>query len=129
GSAVRRRPADLPGPDRGSIPGDSLARPRASRGPTAPGGRDRLHGGLRRLGAPRSLAVPGAGAGRPSKEAPAIPEPRGGGIRIGTPTPPPDGELVAVERPSRIPPRSATHHRLRIGRTGPSNRDAVSTSV
>src|SRR2546428_13241713 len=126
---MRGGPRDLSGPSRGSVPCDSVAGPRASRGPPAPSGRRRVHGGLRRLGAPRSLAVSGAGAGRPSKEAPAIPEPRGRGIRIGTPTPPPAGELVAGERPSRTPPSAATHHRLRVGRTGPTNRDAVSPAV
>src|SRR5207253_9127600 len=77
-SRVRGRPDDVPGPDRGRIPRDTPSGPRAPRSPSKAGWSDRLHGGIRGLGAARGLAVPRAGAGLPRKEAITV-----RGLRIG----------------------------------------------
>src|SRR5205807_2088854 len=113
-SRVRGRPDDVPGPDRGRIPRDPPSGPRAPRGPSKAGGCDRLHGGLRGLGAARGLAVPRARAGRPRQEAVPI-----RGLRIGRggdqPTSsPPARQLVAGQRPPGLPAEPTPYHVVRV---------------
>src|SRR5207249_3072321 len=91
--------------------------PRAPRGPSKAGGCDRLHGGLRGLGAARGLAVPRARAGRPRQEAIPI-----RGLRIGRggdqPTSsPPARQLVAGQRPPGLPAEPTPYHIVRMRRS------------